>query len=189
MVEGLHPATQQAPFALAGRIRPISLSEPASRFSIRMREGDVAALNTAAGVRFDMPVNRWIGQRDGFTARLGPGEWLFVGAEADLETVTLELITALSEYSSSIVDVSHRQVGFEISGPHAEAILNSGCSLDLRRSAAPAGFATRTLLGKAEITLFRLEGPAAFRVECWRSFSTYVHGFLLEAARDCSAGD
>ena len=134
-------------------------------------------------------MNRWIGQRNGIVGRLGPDEWLFIGAEADLEAFTSELGAALSGYPSAIVDVSHRQIGFEIGGPHAESILNSGCPLDLRPAAAPAGFATRTLLGKAEITLFRLEGPTAFRVECWRSFSTYVHGFLLEAARDYPSGD
>jgi sarcosine oxidase, subunit gamma len=189
MVEGLHPTGRQSPSALVGPAGPISLSKPVSRLSIRMREGHVAAVSAATGVRFDMPVNRWIEQRNGITARLGPDEWLVIGAETDLEAVTSGLKAALSGCPSSIVDVSHRQVGFEIAGPHAESLLNSGCPLDLRSSAAPAGFATRTLLGKAEITLFRLEGPAAFRVECSRSFSTYVHGFLLEAARDCSAGD
>ncbi|MDB5488598.1 MAG: sarcosine oxidase subunit gamma [Reyranella sp.] len=168
---------------------PIGLSKPASRLSLRMREGDVAAVSAAAGMRFDMPVNRWVGQRNGMTGRLGPDEWLVIGAEAELEAVTSELNAALSGCPSSIVDVSHRQVGFEIAGPHAEAILNAGCPLDLRPAAAPTGFATRTLLGKAEITLFRLEGSMAFRVESWRSFSIYVHGFLLEAARDCLSGD
>ena len=168
---------------------PIRLSQPAGRLSIRLRAGDIAAVSAATGLRFDMPVNRWIGQRNGIVGRLGPDEWLFIGAEADLETVTSELGGALSGYPSAIVDVSHRQIGFEVAGPHADSILNAGCPLDLRPSAAPTGFATRTLLGKAEITLFRLDGPTGFRIECGRSFSTYVHGFLLEAARDYPSGD
>jgi sarcosine oxidase subunit gamma len=41
---------------------------------------------------------------------------------------------------------------------------------------------TRTLLGKAEIVLWRI-GAAAFRLEVWRSFAPYVSAFLAEAAR------
>jgi sarcosine oxidase subunit gamma len=150
-----------------------------------LREGVVAAVGEAAGLRLDTPVNRWTGHIDRFAARLGPDEWLFIGAEADAARISSELDEALSKYPSSVVDVSHRQVAFEVSGPAAELIINSGCPLDLHPSVAPAGFATRTLLGKAEIVLFRMEEPAAWRVECGWSFSSYVHGFLLEAARHC----
>jgi sarcosine oxidase subunit gamma len=154
-----------------------------------MREGDVAAVSAAAGLRFDMPLNRWTEQRNGFIARLGPDEWLLVGAEADADQISSELSKALSRFPSALVDISHRQVAFRVAGPNVEWIINSGCPLDLHSSAAPVGFATRTLLGKSEIILFKLGEPVTYRVECWRSFSTYVHGFLLEAARDCSASD
>jgi sarcosine oxidase, subunit gamma len=189
MGERVNAAIGPAPLALAGAAGPIRLCEAACRFSIRVREGDVAIVGEASGFRFDTPVNRWTGQKDRLAARLGPDEWLFIDAQADAEKMSSALHKTLSNCPSSIVDISHRQVAFEISGPNADFIVNSGCPLDLHPSAAPVGFATRTLLGKAEIIVFRLEEPAAYRVECWRSFSTYVHGFLLEAARDCSASD
>ena len=44
--------------------------------------------------------------------------------------------------------------------------------------------ATRTLLGKAEIILWRLHDAPAYRVECGRSFAPYVYAFLREAARE-----
>ena len=50
-------------------------------------------------------------------------------------------------------------------------------------AAFPVGAGTRTLLAKAEILLVRT-APDRYRVECWRSFATYVHGFLQEAALD-----
>jgi sarcosine oxidase, subunit gamma len=62
-------------------------------------------------------------------------------------------------------------------------VLNSGCPLDLDESAFPVGMATRTILAKAEVILWR-RGPTAFHVECWRSFGPYVHYFLGEAARE-----
>jgi len=49
--------------------------------------------------------------------------------------------------------------------------------------AFPAGSATRTLLGKAEIVLSRPGEAPSFEVECARSFARYVRDFLLEAAR------
>jgi sarcosine oxidase subunit gamma len=42
---------------------------------------------------------------------------------------------------------------------------------------------TRTLLGKADIVLWRT-GAAEFHLEVWRSFSDYVLEFLQEAAQD-----
>jgi sarcosine oxidase subunit gamma len=75
-----------------------------------------------------------------------------------------------------------------VSGRHAAEVLNSGCPLDLAEAAFPAGTATRTLLGKAEIVLMRLDDGPTYRVECWRSFAQYVHGFLLEAAREFDRG-
>ncbi len=45
------------------------------------------------------------------------------------------------------------------------------------------GAGTRTLFGKAEIVLIRTD-ETAYRLECWRSYATYVQGFLAEAARE-----
>ena len=81
----------------------------------------------------------------------------------------------------SLVNVSHRNVGIDVSGRQAAAVLNAGCPLDLSESAFPPGSATRTLLGKSEIVLIRASAAPLYRVECWRSFSTYVHGLLNEA--------
>jgi sarcosine oxidase subunit gamma len=70
-----------------------------------------------------------------------------------------------------------------VSGPHASAILNAGCPLDLDPAEFPPDMCTRTLLGKAEIVLWRT-GGAEFHLEVWRSFSDYVLEFLREAAQD-----
>ena len=48
--------------------------------------------------------------------------------------------------------------------------------------AFPAGSATRTILGKAEIVLQR-RAADSFTVTTWRSFAPYVQGFLVEATR------
>jgi sarcosine oxidase subunit gamma len=93
------------------------------------------------------------------------------------------LTTALAGLPHSLVDVSHRQVAIEVSGAQSELILNVGCPLDLQIARFPVGMCTRTLLGKAQIMLWRT-GDDSFHVEVWRSFADYTSRFLAEAARE-----
>ena len=60
--------------------------------------------------------------------------------------------------------------------------LNSGCPRDLSDAAFPVGTCSRTLMGKAEIILWKTADDE-FHVECWRSFSDYVWKHLVDAAR------
>jgi sarcosine oxidase subunit gamma len=79
--------------------------------------------------------------------------------------------------------VSHRQFALEVSGPHAEVILRGACPLDLDISGFPVGACTRTVLAKADITLWRT-AEHTFHVEVWRSFAGYVGGLIIEIARE-----
>ena len=83
----------------------------------------------------------------------------------------------------ALVDVSHRDKAFLVRGPTAALTINAGCPLDLQLAAFPAGACTRTLLGKAEIVLWR---PTAeeFQIRTPRSFAAYVRDFLDLAFRD-----
>jgi sarcosine oxidase subunit gamma len=112
---------------------------------------------------------------------LGPDEQLLIGPEsADLAAT---LTPALRGLPHSLVDVSHRQIALEVSGPHAAAVLNAGCPLDLDLSAFPVGMCTRTVFAKAEIVLWRTSTDV-FHVEVWRSFASYLTEFLAEVARE-----
>ena len=112
---------------------------------------------------------------------LGPDEQLLL-APAGFDVATA-LEPALSGLPHSLVDVSHRQTAFEVSGPNAALLLSAGCPLDLDESAFPVGMCTRTVLAKAEIVLWRTR-PDVFHVEVWRSFADYVSRFLAEVARE-----
>jgi sarcosine oxidase, subunit gamma len=163
-----------------------------ARWSLRMSEHDVAKVKAVAGFQLDQPVNRFH-KHDGRTAtRLGPDEWLLLGPEADAEMIASELANALKGQHHALVDISHRNVALTVNGPAAAAVLNAGCPLDLHPEHFPPGMATRTLLGKCEVLLFRVDqgGDAAipsYRIECWRSFATYVSAFLAESAREFHA--
>lgn len=160
-------------------IRPLA---PDARFSLRLDPSAAESLGIVAGFPLGMAINQHAAASGRLAARLGPDEWLLVGPEADADLIAGELATALGAQVHALVDIGHRNVAFEVSGRHAGDLLNAGCPLDLSAASFPTGSATRTLLAKAEIVLLRLDDAPTYRVECWRSFAPYLHGFLTEAA-------
>ena len=112
---------------------------------------------------------------------LGPDEWLLL-APAGEAGLADRLGRALVAEPHSLVDVSHRQLALRVHGPHAATVLAAGCPLDLDARHFPLGMCTRTVLGKAEVVLWRTDAQA-FRIEVWRSFAPYVAEFLVEASR------
>jgi len=117
---------------------------------------------------------------------LGPDEWLLIAEDGGPE-LGGALEAALAGFPHSLVDVSHRQCAIELAGPGAARLLNAGVPLDLDPAAFPVGMATRTVLLKAEITLWRREAER-FRLEVGRSFAPYVAAILTASARDQAAG-
>ena len=150
-----------------------------ARFSLRLRPGD--GLPAIAGLPLALPVNRSAGHGSWLMARLGPDEWFLKGPHQEGEVMAAEAAARLEGRFFALADISHRHAAFAVNGPHAAAVLNAGCALDLHLAAFPPGAAARTLLGKAEILLLRA-GEMSFSVECWRSFGPYVRQFLATAA-------
>ena len=154
-----------------------------ARFSLR---GDLAELaNVLTGV--DVPVSRAACRAvEGnlcATLWLGPDEQLLLAPETNASRLLDVLQRGLANTPHSLVDVSHRQTAFEVTGPNARLLLNAGCPLDLRDAAFPIGMCTRTLFEKSEIILWRT-ATDSFHVEVWRSFAPYVSALLAEVARE-----
>jgi len=156
---------------------------PASRFILR----GAAAARAAAGEAFglSLPETACRATTDGNRAALwlGPDEQLLLAPDGEVELIEASLARALQGHAYSLVDVSHRQVGIGIHGPHAEWLLESQCPLPLNLRDFPPGMCTRTVFGKAEIVLWR-PAEQVFRLEVWRSFSLYVVQLLHEVARE-----
>ena len=156
---------------------------PASRLILR---GDAEA-RAAAGEGFgvSLPEAACRSAANGAHAALwlGPDEHLLLAPDGEVERIEAALAGVLQGHVYSLVDVSHRQVGLGIHGPHAEWLLESQCPLPLNLRDFPVGMCTRTVFGKAEIVLWRTD-EQAFRVEVWRSFSLYVVQLLHEVARE-----
>jgi sarcosine oxidase subunit gamma len=156
---------------------------PAARFILQGGETARAVASDAFGATLPEQACRATSLDDRAALWLGPDEHLLIGPAADAPTISATLEKALADVAHSLVDVSHRQIALVASGPHASAILSTGCPLDLDITAFPPGTCTRTLFGKADIVLWRT-GSAEFRLEVWRSFSSYVAASLREAAED-----
>jgi len=165
---------------------------PAARWVL---QGGAAARELAAavwGVGFSVQACRALHSGSRATLWLGPEEYLLLdlGAEHDApgnDAFVSALEQALRDTPHALVDVSHRQFALEVSGPHAEVILRGACPLDLDISQFPVGMCTRTLLAKADITLWRTREDA-FHLEVWRSFAGYVGGLIAEIAKEIYPG-
>ncbi|MSP05154.1 MAG: sarcosine oxidase subunit gamma [Acetobacteraceae bacterium] len=156
-------------FALPARVRLI----------FRGGTTAIAATDAALGLALPRAVCRSASVAGTDALWLGPDEWLLLTDQ----TIPPRLIAALRIFPHALVDISHRQAAWRVAGPHAAALLNAGCPLDLHPRAFPEGACTRTLLGKAEIVLWRTT-PESFHIEIGRSFIPYVMAFLHAAARD-----
>ncbi len=167
----------------------IRLLAPRARFSLRVRPSLLARAKGSAGFALDLPINRCQAMGARMAMRLGPDEWLLCGPQSEAAQITGDVQAALAGLRYALVDVGHARVALSVSGPGAAGAINGGCALDLSPLAFPAGTATRTLLGKAEIILARWDPAPAFEIECGRSFAAYVRDFLHDAARQFHASD
>jgi len=156
-----------------------------TRLILRGRAAAVSAVTAPLG--FALPLQRCRAATTGERSALwlGPDEWLILAAVSD--PVGAGLAQAMHGHPPSLVDVSQRQCAIEVGGTAAADVLNAGCPLDLDAAAFRVGMCTRTVLAKSEIVLRRV-AVETFRLEVARSFAAYIRAFLLEAARDYTAG-
>lgn len=145
-----------------------------ARWSLRLPAATAERLREVAGFPIAMEINRCASANGKIAARLGPDEWLLC-APTHTPGFNLE-----GEHHA-LVDVSHRYAALSVD---SAMVLAAGCPLDLHPAVFTSGSVTRTLLGKAEIVLWRLQDAPGYRVECARTFAPYVHAFLREAARE-----
>ncbi len=157
---------------------------PATRFAFHGGAAARAAAHPVWGAAFSEEACRANTRTTRATLWMGPDEYLlldFAGASATTLFDALE--AAMADVPHALVDISHRQFAFELGGPHAATILCGACPLDLELAQFPVGMCTRTVLAKADITLWRTRADA-FHLEVWRSFAGYVTGVLTEIAAE-----
>lgn len=176
----LSTARQQQVVASSPLLRQLP---PASRLVLRAGPEVLAAATDALGLPRSETTCRAVRNDVRAALWLGPDERLLMGpADAVVELDGL-LQHALAGMPHSLVEISHAQTAFEVSGTRAATTLNTGCPLDLDLMSFPVEMCTRTVFAKAQIVLWRT-GPETFRVETARSFAPYVTKILALAARE-----
>ncbi len=151
----------------------------AERISLRAGLVSVPAMKSALGLDLPKQPKASTGDMELGALWLGPDEWLVIDRK---NSKFIDKLCKVLGVTFSAVDISHRNTAIIVSGTKAVNTLNSGCPQDLSLEAFPVGACSRTILGKAEIVLWRI-GEEEFVVEVWRSFSDYVWKFLEDAAR------
>jgi sarcosine oxidase, subunit alpha len=160
---------------------------PTTRLSVRAGSAAGTAIGLALGVLLPTVPCRAIISRDRAALWLGPDEWLIVAPDTASD-LAARATKAAGDHPASIVDVSHRSRTLEITGPRAAWCLNAFCALDLDARVFPVGMCTRTLLGKAEILLWRI-APEVFHLDVARSYVPYVWACLEEARLEFADGE
>jgi heterotetrameric sarcosine oxidase gamma subunit len=169
-----------APVSRPSTVVQLTALAPTTKLSIRAGTAAATGIGLALGVLLPTVPCRAVIARDRAALWLGPDEWLIVAP--DNETgLAAQATRAAGDHPASVVDVSHRSRTLEITGSRAAWCLNAFCALDLHLAAFPVGMCTRTVLGKAEIMLWRI-APEVFHLDVARSYVPYVWA-CLEAAR------
>lgn len=183
MAEAIAINARQLPLVgqvFAGADVAITPAQEAYRCNLRCGSSTIPALSKALGLDLPRHPKSSVTSGTRTVLWLGPDEWLIIDTNSspdkELEGVKVPF---------SAVDVSHRNTAILVSGSAAADVINGGCPQDLSMDAFPVGAASRTVLGKCEIVLFRVK-PTVFRVEVWRSFSQYAFAFLTDAAKDAA---
>lgn len=161
----------------------VDLLPPASRLVLRGASQVMAAAADALGLLHSETPCRAVHSGGRAALWLGPDERLLIGTAGAPDEMVGLLQRALTGMPHSLVETSHAQTAFEVSGAGATAALNIGCPLDLDPEVFPVDMCTRTVFAKAQVILWRT-GRETFRVEVARSFAPYVTKILALAARE-----
>ena len=92
-------------------------------------------------------------RRERAAMRLGPDEWLLSGPEEEAAQIAVDVGAALAGLHHSLVDVGHRHVALSRIGAARGGRDQQRLPARPVARGVPAGAATRTLLGKAEVIL------------------------------------
>lgn len=166
----------------AAGVARLSVADVGGRAILRAARDVAARLHTAAGLALPEGINRAATAPAGASLQLGPDEWLILAPGPDGRRGAIVPDNGEPGGAHALVEVSHRTIGLILEGEAVENVLAEGCPLPLESAAFPMGRATRTLLGKVEIVLWRV-ALDRFHIEVARSFGPYLVAFLAQAIR------
>lgn len=155
---------------LAGQV---TLMAEHLRYSLRVKSQDRTAFNAACGIDLPNKIGQTTVHNDRRIFCVGPDEYILISDPSERQSFARKFEQLAGKFIFSATDISHRNVGFKLSGKHATQLINVGCPLDLSLKNFPIGKCSRTIFESAEIMIFRA-GEDEFQLETWRSFAPYM---------------
>jgi heterotetrameric sarcosine oxidase gamma subunit len=184
----LLPVTEQpSPVARHCALAQLHVLAPTARLSVRAGHAAATGIGLSIGVLLPTVPCRSVISRNRAALWLGPDEWLII-APGTASGLVAQATRGAGEHPASVVDISHRSRTLEISGPRAAWCLNGFCALDLDSRSFPIGMCVRTLLGQAEIVLWRI-ALEVYHLDVARSFMPYVWACLEESRTESIAAE
>ena len=115
---------------------------------------------------------------------LGPTSWLLVAGGASRLSEFAAKRDLLNARGGALFDQTAGRVAWTISGPHATAVLASGCPLDFHPRAFPAGTCAQSVLWHVNALIARPDVSPTFTVMVARSLARDAwHAFSESAAQ------
>lgn len=161
-------------FAVAGRLE-VRPSGACARFVLRIAPDKLALAEKALGANIPAKIGTLAKTGETTVACIGPDEWSIWTEQSVAATVVQAFEKLYESEPHSLVDVSHREIGIEITGPQAEWFLNAVSPLDLSQMHAPG--AARTVFDHAQIVLVKWDADH-YRIDVWNSFAEHVWTLL-----------
>ena len=92
---------------------------------------------------------------------------------------------------ASIVDVSANRTMLSLTGTHARATLEHGCSIDLHPRVFRPGSVAQTNIARANVILFQVASEPApeYRILVRPSFAAYLAAWLADALTEATSSD
>lgn len=161
----------------------IGMAPAVGRLSLRAR-GDLAPFDAALGAALPHAIGHRASANGTEIICLGPDEWTITAPAAHLAQIEAAFAAIYAAHPHSLVDISGREVTFEIEGPRAAELLTLGCPRDI--AAILPGEGRRTVFDGVTVVLWR-DAADRFRMDVWHSFAPYVLALLETGCRELAA--
>lgn len=113
---------------------------------------------------------------------LSTDQWLVTCPRAKAQTLADELVAALGDIHSLVVNVSDMRSIIRLEGERVREVVMKGSSLDLTGGDYPPGTVRRMRFAEVAALLHIVE-PQVIDIYVFRSYADYAFEFLLKAAR------
>lgn len=130
-------------------------------------------------VGLTLPAARRAAMHDSYVVLwLTPAEWLLQLPASETDPIGATLVRRLASSLSVVTDLSDAFVSVDVGGVGGTEILMTGCSLDLRPEAFPAGHVARTALADVPAILWNPGDADCIRCLVDRGFASHFLAWL-----------